>query len=265
VVYQKYKESRTASEQASIRAAISLAALRKSGAKFLTLSQNEALVLRKIVNLAFKHFPDPIHPGRNGLARSTGLSLRTIIRALAFFRANGFIDPVLYAKGGCKSTRYTVNFTAIMNAVYGETTYRDGELLQIYAASKSVWNRAIQPENRANLAHGIKERSTWVEALNDASPDFDENEQPPGHDECFPSEADAEVVSLAGEFHEHHIRFIEAYVSQERTEAFLEVLMSVHSVDDAESYIDELTCNLSVGKPAGWDDAPSWCDEVEGI
>lgn len=94
----------------------------------LGLSKNDQEILQFLVNMWFsnRYVAGEIHPGRERVSKKVRLSVRTVARALAKFRDCGFLVPVQYAKGGRKSTRYTVNFVAIIDAANGVESAEGG-------------------------------------------------------------------------------------------------------------------------------------------
>lgn len=70
-----------------------------------------------IVNHWFHHNGKraPIHPGRDKLARKSGVTVKTVSRTLGMLRAAGVLVPVSSLRGGWGSaTKYRVNIAALM-------------------------------------------------------------------------------------------------------------------------------------------------------
>ena len=78
---------------------------------------SERAILTTIVNQWLHHRHGPkryIHPGREKLAKSAGVKVKTVSRALTKFRAKGFIIDIGNLKGGAGcATRYVVNLSVI--------------------------------------------------------------------------------------------------------------------------------------------------------
>lgn len=84
----------------------------------LPLSKNDAEILQYLVNLWFVHrnAKGYIHPGREKVAKKTRVSVRTVARAFEKFRRLGYIQAIRFILGGRHSTRYVVDFRAIVSA-----------------------------------------------------------------------------------------------------------------------------------------------------
>lgn len=82
------------------------------------LTKGERDVTLAIVNLWFHHRNGPkgyIHPGREKLAKSAGVTVKTVSRTLASLRAAGVLTPLNGVSGGGKTpTHYTVNTHALL-------------------------------------------------------------------------------------------------------------------------------------------------------
>lgn len=111
---------------------------------------------RDVTMALFNHWlhhkggPKPvIHPGRRKLARSAGVSIRTVAATLAMLRAATVIDTVSHAKGGWgTSTRYSVNVMALF------TLCGCDWVDQFLAGNCTHSGTIFAHKNRAKIAHG---------------------------------------------------------------------------------------------------------------
>lgn len=104
---QRFLDSREAKFRREIRRAIS----------YGPFSKGERDVLKALVEHWFYHRTKSggiVHPGREKLARATGLHVKTVSRALAAFRATGVIVAVARLGGlAGKATEYAVDIEAL--------------------------------------------------------------------------------------------------------------------------------------------------------
>lgn len=118
--------------------------MRRAISKINKLSHSEKFVLQSLVNVWFahRHKSAVIHPGRVAIAKTAKVSVRTVATILKAFRDLGFIQPIEYAKGGRKATRYVVHLEAIRDAAYPPVKVVPGDLVSV-------------PTERANLPASV--------------------------------------------------------------------------------------------------------------
>jgi len=105
---KKYVDSAEFSFRRMVRAAIRRSEMTKSD-RDVTLA---------MANLWFHHRNGPkkhIHPGRKKLAKSAGVSIKTVARCLAKLQAARIIIAIKYPRGeGQNPTQYTVDLAALL-------------------------------------------------------------------------------------------------------------------------------------------------------
>lgn len=115
-------------------------------AKGLTRTEREILVHMTSLWYHHRNGQGVIYPGREGVAKKCRCSIRTVASALEKFRQMGFIVPVKYAKGGSKSTRYTVDIvTILMTLDHYLLTLVDGK----YGLIKEQTVYSLEPDDIA--------------------------------------------------------------------------------------------------------------------
>ena len=117
-------------------------------------------VVLAICNLWFHHKGGEgfIHPGREKLAKRSGVSVRTVASTLALLRSCHAVSPVSNLRGGYgKSTRYVVDIWAVLK-------HCGVEIPEVISGHLVALNCTQAPPKiahnmRAKIAHGNKRRS----------------------------------------------------------------------------------------------------------
>lgn len=152
----EYTDSMRSREESAIRRSINSAARRtktRHQGKYL-LSQNEAAILRKIVNLALKHWPKPIHPGVKHLATSSGLHERTVQYALRRFERERVLNVRGHIAGGRSMARdYEVDFLRLLTLIDPLPDVKPGDLIRVF---RPVDNLCICHPLGHPLGHPLK-------------------------------------------------------------------------------------------------------------
>lgn len=125
-------------------------------------TKGERDVTLAIVNHWFHHkgAGQPIHPGREKLAKKAGVSVRTVAYVLSMLRAAEVLSPVANLNGGFQTaTKYRVNLLRLMTLCGCDWL---DQFLSGRAVNCTVANPEIARLRGAEIAHGISNVSTGL-------------------------------------------------------------------------------------------------------
>lgn len=123
-------------------------AIRKS-----SLTKSEQAVTIAVANLWFHHKGKGVmHPGRERIAKSARVSIKTVTRTLSKMKASGCIVAVSHESGGRAATRYRVRFVPLLMFCGAKLPeWIEGELVPLSSGGMSRFTGD-------KMSHGLKGR-----------------------------------------------------------------------------------------------------------